>query len=82
MHHFLLTLVLLLSACTPHQSEPVEPPPKVPADLLQPVPGYTGPQPTTEHQMKDALVAEKRGREAANAQLVTIDQILQGATPH
>jgi hypothetical protein len=47
-----------------------------PADLLQPAPGWLGPAPRTEGQMIDAAVAEKRGRERANAQLEAIGQIV------
>ncbi|WP_417699862.1 hypothetical protein [Pseudophaeobacter sp.] len=52
------------------------PPPNVPADLLQPCAGYTGPLPQTEGQISDALIAEARGRRCANARLAAVGEIL------
>ena len=74
-------LPLLLGACSDRASEVVIPPPRVPPDLLQPVPGYTGPVPQTEGQLSDALIAERRGRQAANAKLSTIGEILNEEKP-
>ena len=81
MRLYLIFSALLLSACMGRQSEPIEPPPIVPADLLQPVPGYIGPVPATERQMIRAWTAEMRGRQKANAQLATIGEILQPPRP-
>lgn len=47
----------------------------IPADLLAPVPGWTGPVPRTEGQLIDAAAAEKRGRERANMQIEAIARI-------
>lgn len=77
----LLCLVSLLPGCMGRDNEPIAPPPRVPADLLQRVPGYTGPVPMTEGQLSDALLAERRGRQAANARLATIDVILNEERP-
>ncbi|MFC4215097.1 hypothetical protein ACFP4H_14005 [Pseudophaeobacter arcticus] len=52
------------------------PPPNVPADLLQPCAGYTGPLPRSEGQMSDALIAEARGRSCANGKLEAVAEIL------
>ncbi|WP_417714355.1 hypothetical protein [Pseudophaeobacter arcticus] len=52
------------------------PPPQVPADLLQPCAGYTGPLPQSEGQISDALIAEARGRRCANGRLATVAEIL------
>ena len=71
-----LCLVLLLSACSDRVSDPVVPPPQVPADLLQPCAGYTGPLPQTEGQISDALIAEARGRRCANGKLGAVAEIL------
>jgi hypothetical protein len=76
MRLYPLCCLLLLTGCFGRDSEPANPPPTVPADLLQPVPGYTGPVPQT-----DALIAERRGRQAANAQLATIGEILNEKRP-
>jgi hypothetical protein len=48
----------------------------VPADLLQPCAGYTGPLPQSEGQISDALIAEARGRRCANGKLATVGEIL------
>ncbi len=76
MRLYPLCLVLLLSACSDRASEPVIPPPRVPADLLQPCAGYTGPLPQTEGQISDALIAEARGRRCANGKLATVAEVL------
>jgi hypothetical protein len=54
----------------------VVPPPRVPADLLQPCAGYTGPVPQSEGQFSDALIAEARGRSCANGKLAAVAEIL------
>jgi hypothetical protein len=53
----------------------------VPADLLQPAPGYSGPHPKTEGQLSDALVAEAEGRALANSRLEAIAKILNYTGP-
>ncbi len=73
----LLGLVSLLSACVGRGSDPARSaPPNVPADLLTPCAGYTGPVPTTEGQLSNALIAEAQGRSCANGQLATVAEIL------
>ena len=81
MRLYPLCCLLLLTGCFGRDSEPEKPPPRVPADLLQPVPGYTGPVPRTEGQLSDALIAERRGRQAANAKLATVAEILNEERP-
>lgn len=77
----LLCWLPLLSACTPPLPEPVVLPPRVPADLLQPCPGYTGPVPREEGQISDALLAEARGRACANNRLIAVADILNSPGP-
>ena len=72
MRHCLIICAMLLAGCGPKPSTTAY----VPADLLQPVAGYIGPAPTTEGALIAAAVAEKRGREAANAKLAAISEIL------
>ena len=81
MRLYPLCFLILLTGCFGRDSEPIKPLPAVPADLLLPVPGYTGPVPKTEGQLSDALVAERRGRQAANAKLTTIGEILNEERP-
>jgi hypothetical protein len=81
MRLYPLCCLLLLTGCFGRDSELIQPPQKVPADLLQPVLGYTGPVPQTEGQLSDALIAERRGRQAANAKLATIGEILNDEKP-
>lgn len=77
----LLCLPLLLTGCFGPGSDRPAPPPIVPADLLQPAPGWTGPKPQTEGQLSDALIAEAQGRRIANARLAAISDILEGTGP-
>ena len=72
----LLCCLPLLTGCFGSDSEPITPPPRVPADLLLPCAGYTGPPPQSEGQISDALIAEVRGRACANGKLKTISEIL------
>ena len=81
MRLYPLCCLLLLTGCSDPNSPIIIPPPKVPADLLQPEPGYTGPVPQTEGQLSDALIAERRSRQAANAKLTTIGEILYEERP-
>jgi hypothetical protein len=76
MRLYPLCLPLLLAGCSQPVREAVIPPPQVPADLLQPCAGYTGPLPQSEGQISDALIAEARGRECANGRLATVAEIL------
>jgi len=76
MRLYPLCLPLLLAGCFGAGSEPIAPRPEVPADLLQPCVGYTGPLPQSEGQISDALIAEARGRSCANAKLGTVAEIL------
>jgi hypothetical protein len=76
----LLCLVSLLPGCMGRGSDPARPPPpNVPADLVTPCAGYTGPVPTTEGQLSNALIAEAQGRGCANGKLTTVAEILEGA---
>jgi hypothetical protein len=54
------------------------PPPVVPADLLEPVPGWTGPSPKTKGALMAASLAEKRGLGQCNIDKDAIREILQG----
>ena len=76
MRLYPLCLPLLLAGCSDRTSDPVVPPPRVPADLLQPCAGYTGPVPQSEGQFSDALIAEARGRSCANGKLAAVADIL------
>ncbi len=82
MRLYPLCLPLLLTGCFGSDSEPITPPPRVPADLLQPCVGYIGPRPKTEGQLSDAMVAEARGRSCANGKLQTISEILNHISPN
>lgn len=81
MRLFHLCCALLLSACSWNDAETILAPPPVPADLLKPCPGYTGPRPRTEGQFADAAVAEARGRACANGRLKTVAEILYPVGP-
>lgn len=70
MRLFLITSVMLLASC----GREITPAP-IPADLLVPCPGWQGRTPTTEGQLVDAALAEKRGREACNLKLGAIAEI-------
>ena len=77
MRLYLLCSALLLSGCSDRASDVVVlPPPRIPADLLQPCAGYSGPVPRTEGQISDALIAEAKGRGCANGKLATVAEIL------
>lgn len=77
----LLCCLPLLTACSDPDSQQIIQPPKVPADLLQPCAGYTGPVPRSEGQISDALIAEARGRDCANGKLATLAEILNSTGP-
>lgn len=72
MPRFLIISTALLAGCGPKPALT----PYIPADLLRPVAGYIGSRPATEGQLIAAAVAEKQGREKANAQLAAIVEIL------
>lgn len=74
----LLCSLPLLSACIT-APEPQPRVPLVPADLLRPCAGYTGPLPQEEGQLADALLAEAQGRACANTQLGAVAEILHQA---
>ncbi len=76
MRLYPLCCLLLLTGCFGRGSEPITPRPDVPADLLQPCAGYTGPLPQSEGQFSDALIAEARGRACANGRLEVVREIL------
>ena len=71
----LLCCLPLLTACL-KSPDPVVVAPRIPADLLKPCSGYTGPVPQSEGQISDALIAEARGRACANGRLATVGKIL------
>jgi hypothetical protein len=48
----------------------------VPADLLQPVPGYPGPVPQTEGQLVTAMLTTVAALSEANARIAAIAEIL------
>lgn len=73
MHRSLIIFALLLAGCGRDL-----PPPVVPADLLEPVPGWKGPTPETQGQLVSAVIAEKRGLGQCNLQLGAIREVLQG----
>lgn len=73
MHRFLITFALLLAGCGRDL-----PPPVVPADLLEPVPGWKGATPQTQGQLMSAVLADKRALGQCNLQLGAIGEILQG----
>ena len=75
MRRCLIILALLPAACG-RDPQLIPAPAPVPADLLAPTPGWTGPTPSTEGQLIDAAAAEKRGRLICNGQLLTIGQII------
>jgi hypothetical protein len=77
MRLYLLCLVSLLPGFMGRGADPARmPPPNVSADLLAPCAGYTGPVPTTEGQLSNALIAEAQGRGCANGKLEAVGEIL------
>lgn len=70
----LIIFVALLVGCGPVTKRP----PKIPADLFQPEPGWQGPPPATEGDLIDAALAERNGRVRANGKLETIKEIVVG----
>ncbi len=77
MRPFLISLTMLLAACSDRDGiTVVAPPPVIPADLLQGCTGHTGPVPRTERQLILAAAAEKRGRLCANGRIDTIREIV------
>ena len=76
MRLYLLCLPLLLTGCFGRDADPIQSPPRVPADLLQPCAGYTGPFPRSEGQFSEAMIAEARGRACANGRLATVGKML------
>jgi hypothetical protein len=81
MRLYLLCCALLLSSCGADRIVVTPPPRQVPADLLTACAGYTGPVPSDEGQMSNALVAEVRGRHCSNGKLSAIDEILNAPGP-
>lgn len=73
MHRSLIIFVLLLAGCGGDLPTPV-----VPADLLEPVPGWSGPTPETQGQLVSAVIADRRALGQCNLQVETIREILQG----
>jgi hypothetical protein len=71
MYRCLIACALLLSGCGTEPGGIIVPP-----DLLIPAPGWTGPVPRTAGELMDAVAAEKRGRELANARIGTLSTIL------
>lgn len=78
MRLFLIISLVLLAACGSEptvryvvRQVPVE------AELLTACPGWLGPIPSSDRQLISAVAAEKRGREACNAKLATINETLR-----
>jgi hypothetical protein len=53
----------------------------VPADLLRPATGYTGPEPRSEGDFAQAAHAEQVGRLTCNLQLEAVAEILAAPLP-
>jgi hypothetical protein len=53
----------------------------IPADLLRPAPGYTGPAPVAERDFAAAAHAEQVGRLTCNLQLESVAEILAAPVP-
>lgn len=68
---------LVLAACS-RPVEYIEVRPEVPAALLTPCPGWTGPPPVTEGDLLRALGAEVGGRLCANDRLAAVAEIVGG----
>ena len=82
MRLYLLCSMLLLSGCMGRDHLTITAAPiRVPVDLLQTCPGYTGPTPNTEGLISDVLVAEMRGRYCANSRSEAIAEILKPSGP-
>lgn len=80
MRRYLTICAALLAACGPETApEVVVVPPPIEPSLLTPCAGWTGPTPTTEGQLADAALAEKRGRVCANGKLAAIAEITRAA---
>lgn len=79
MRRYPIICALLLAACGREVPAVSAAPPPIPADLLKPPAGWTGPQPATEGAWVDAAWAEKRGRLQCVGQLLTIDEIINPA---
>jgi len=82
MRRCLITCAALLAGCGPEVvTRPVAVAPAIPAAVLAPCPGWTGPTPRTEGDLIDAALAERRGRECANARLRAVNDMLNAAAP-
>lgn len=81
MHRWTMICALLLAGCGRELPPVTAAPPPIPADLLKPAPGWTGPTPATKGTFTAAAWAEKRGRLQCNGQLLTIDQITNPPQP-
>ncbi|MFO1203000.1 MAG: hypothetical protein U1E58_10240 [Tabrizicola sp.] len=68
MHRCLIICALALAACGPD-------PALIPAELLDPCPGWQGKRPETEGQLIRAAAAEKGGRLCANSKLASIAKL-------
>ena len=77
----LLFLPLLLNACGEKAGVDVSVAPSIPADLLRPVSGYTGPLPHDEKAYADAAHAEQRGRMTCNLQLEAVADLAKNPLP-
>lgn len=81
MRRYPIICALLLAACGREAQPVTAAPPQIPADLLKPAPGWTGPTPATDGGIIDAAWAEKRGRLQCNGQLLTISEIAYPPAP-
>lgn len=68
MRRYLIFCALVLTACGPD-------PAVIPAELLDPCPGWQGKRPETEGQLIRAALAEKGGRLCANSKLASIARL-------
>lgn len=61
----LIICAMALAGCGPE-------PATIPAELVEPCPGWQGARPATEGQLIRAALAEKGGRQCANGKLAAI----------
>lgn len=79
MRPCLIILALSLAACGP-EPRAIPAPAPIPADLLVPPPGWTGPTPRTEGAFADATAATLGALNQCRGQLLTIADIVTPAS--
>lgn len=72
MRRLTITCAMALAGCG---SEPPAQTP-IPADMLQPCPGWTGRPPQTQGELLRAALAERTGRLCANEKLLSLSALL------